>query len=77
MCIKEDLIDLLILTDNQFKERFSFLKKKHDFEVYISDYFVNKDLFTKLEEKKEVGVFYFGHLISHYGRTNEYNLPFS
>ena len=68
MCIEEGLLDMLVLTDKQFENRF-------DFKVYITDYFLNQDLFPKLEEKKEADVCYFGHLISHYGRTNDYNLP--
>jgi len=67
-CISEGLLDLLVLTDKQFENRFNF-------NVYVSDYYLNKDLFPKLESKKESGVCYFGHLIAHYGRTNEYNLP--
>ena len=68
LCIKEGLIDLLVLTDKQFENRF-------DFNVYISDYYLNKDLFPKIDTKKDSGVCYFGHLIAHYGRTNEYRLP--
>ena len=68
-CIEEGLLDMLVLTDMQFKDRFP------NTNVYVSDYFLNEDLFSKLETKKDSDVCYFGHLIGNYKRNNEHNLP--
>jgi len=66
--IAEKLLDKLFLFDKQFKNRF-------DFNVCVSDLFLNQDLFPPLYEGEHNGVCYFGHLIKAYERTNEYNLP--
>jgi hypothetical protein len=56
VCIEQNLVDKLILFDKQYKERF-------DFSVYISDYFVNEDLFPQQLESHNENTCYFGHLL--------------
>ena len=55
-CIKKKLVDKIILFDNQYKNRF-------DFNVYISDFFVNESLFPTALEAHKLTTCYFGHLL--------------
>lgn len=54
ICIRLNLIDKLILFDKQYKDRFNI-------DTYISDYFLNENLFKLKIKSDSKNICYFGH----------------